>query len=274
MSDEPPPARSRSAKGTIVRVALTGLAAWYFTRIVKRIDWSQVGQALGDLALIEIAALLAVVAVRQVLNAAPLALFVPGLGLRRAMANDLSANLVATVAPPPGDIVLRIAMFRSWGIGVNEGIGGLTLNTLTYYVARFGAPLLGLLIALAVGRSQPSFVYTALVSGTISLTVVAGLAVSTRGEGPAARLAGAVARQLRRVVSRVDPDEWAGRATVFVATLSDMVRARSLPAGACQLGLVLSESLLLFASLRFAGVPAESAGGVSILIALLIRATR
>lgn len=264
------PAGLRSVWATVVRLALTGLALWYFGRVVRRIDWQQVGAALSDLPLLQILALLAVVALRQTLNASPLALFVPGLGLRRALANDLSANLVSTIAPPPGDLVLRIAMFRSWGVPVSEGIGGLTLNTLTYFVARFGAPLLGLFLALAVGQSQPSFVYTALVSGAISLSIIIGLAISTRGDATAARVAAVVATRVRRFAPKVSPEQWSRTASEFVVNVADRVRTRALLAGATQVALVLIEALLLLLSLRFAGVPASAATAVSVVIALLV----
>ena len=60
--------------------------------------------------------LFAVLMVRQVLNALPLALFIRGLSLYRAVINDLAAHLLAVVAPPPSDLVMRVGMFRSWGI--------------------------------------------------------------------------------------------------------------------------------------------------------------
>ncbi len=253
-----------------VRASLTVAALWWFTRVVRRIDWSQVGAALLALTAAEVLLLLAVVAARQVLNAAPLALFVPGLGLRRAMANDMSANLVATVAPPPADLALRISMFRSWDVEVTAGMGGLTLNTLTFYVARFGAPLLGLAVALATGLSEPAFVATALLSGAVSLVVVAALVLATRGEERAARVVRGVAGQVSRVRARVDPEAWALRARHFVATLAERIRSRGLTALACQVGLVLSEALLLLVSLRVAGVPAGVASAAAVLVALLI----
>lgn len=260
----------RSLLAMTLRIVVTVVALWYFSRVVRRIDWTQVWEAVRDITVAQSVVLLCIVVVRQVFNAAPLALFVPRLGLRRALANDLSANLVATAAPPPADIVLRIAMIRSWQIPVADGVGGITLNTLTYYVARFGAPVLGLLLALAVGQVQPSFAYTAVVSGAISLTVVIGLAIATRGEAAASRAAKLAATQVRRIVPKVHPDDWARRATEFVSHVSGRLRARSVSAGACQSGLVLTESLLLLVSLRFAGVPATVATAASVLIALLI----
>jgi len=262
--------RRRALLVGVLRIGLTLVALWWFSRVVRRVNWSAVWDAVTDLTPVQVVTLLCVVALRQCLNAGPLAVFVPSLGLRRAVSNDLSANLVATVAPPPGDVVLRIAMLRSWGIPSAEGIAGISLNTLTYYVARFGAPVLGLGLAAVAGQAEPAYVWTAVSSGAISLVVVVGLVIASRGERPAARAAGWVGHQLRRVTPRVDPAAWSTRATEFVRQSGDGLRRGWGRAMACQFGLVLSEALLLVLSLRFAGVPALVAPAVTIVVALLI----
>ena len=66
-----------------------------------RIDWDAVRDAIGKVALWQVPILLLVLVVRQVLNASPLALFIEGLGLRRAVQNDQAATLTSTIAPPP-----------------------------------------------------------------------------------------------------------------------------------------------------------------------------
>lgn len=272
---EPPePATGGSRRRTLLvgalKVALVLLALWWFTRVVRSVDWPAVRGAVTGLGALEIVALLGVVAVRQCLNAGPLAVFVPSLGLRRAVSNDLSANLVATVAPPPGDVVLRIAMLRSWGIEPTEGVAGISLNTVTYYVARFGAPVLGLGLAVVAGQVESAYAWTALASGAVSLVVVAALVIASRGERPAARAAGWVAGRLRRFSARVDPASWSARAAGFVRRAGHLLRRGWVPAMACQFGLVLSEALLLLLSLRFAGVPASAASAVTVVVALLV----
>ncbi|WP_141823240.1 lysylphosphatidylglycerol synthase domain-containing protein [Humibacillus xanthopallidus] len=265
-----PPGRRRVVVSDVIKVGVALVALWWFARIIGQVDWSAVWVAVRDLAPLEILALFAVIAVRQTLNAGPLAIFVPSLTLRRAVANDLSANLIATVAPPPADIVLRISMLRSWGISAAEGVGGISLNTLTYYVARFGAPVLGLAVAFAAGQVESSFVWTAFTSGLVAAAVVAGLAIAARGARVAAASAAWVGQWARRVSQRVDPADWSRRAGDFVEQSGGALRQGSLRAMACQVGLVLSEALLLLLSLRFAGVPAGVASAVSIVVALLI----
>lgn len=105
--------------------------------------------AIGAVSLWQFPILLVVLAVRQVLNATPLALFIEGLGLRRAVQNDQAATLTSTIAPPPADMVLRLAMFDTWGIPIAHGLAGALMNTLTFYATRFTVPVVGLVLVLS-----------------------------------------------------------------------------------------------------------------------------
>ncbi len=91
------------------------LVARLLVSLVGSVDWQQVATALGQLDWAQAPALLALLLARQAFNSVPLAVFVPGLGFWRGFQNDLTANLVGTVAPPPGDIVVRVSMFRFLG---------------------------------------------------------------------------------------------------------------------------------------------------------------
>jgi hypothetical protein len=80
---------------------------------VGAIDWDAVASAFARLSWWQFGPLVAVLLLRQVLNAVPLSQFVEGLGPRRSVQNDLAANLLGTVSPPPGDVLIRVAMFGS-----------------------------------------------------------------------------------------------------------------------------------------------------------------
>src|SRR4051794_15550207 len=60
----------------------------------------------------------------------------PGVSPLRATQNDQVAILMSTIAPPPSDIALRMAMFSSWGVPVAKGMAGTIMNTLTSYIVR------------------------------------------------------------------------------------------------------------------------------------------
>ena len=105
-------------------LGLSFLVARLLISLVGSVDWQQVLTALERLDPAQVPALLALLLVRQAFNAVPLAVFVPGLGFWRGFQNDLTANLVGTVAPPPSDIVVRVSMFSSWGIAPADGCQG------------------------------------------------------------------------------------------------------------------------------------------------------
>src|SRR4051812_35084320 len=96
-------------------LALAIIVGIAIVRAVGAVDWASVGAALGQVAPWQLGVLVLVLLVRQFLNAYPLAVFLPGLGAGRALLNDLAATTTAMFAPPPSDVVLRIAMFGSWG---------------------------------------------------------------------------------------------------------------------------------------------------------------
>ena len=82
-------------------VVFSFLVARVLVSLVGSVDWQQVVTTLRKVSGVQVPLLLALLVLRQSLNAVPLSVFVPGLGWR-ALQNDLTANLVGTVAPPPG----------------------------------------------------------------------------------------------------------------------------------------------------------------------------
>ena len=123
-------------------------------RLVGRIDWSAVWDALTLLTWWQPLVLLAVVVVRQVLNALPLSLYIRGVSAYRATINDLGAILMSVIAPPPSDLALRVTMFTSWGVSAAKGVAGTLMNTLTFYIVRFSAPAVGFVLLLATGQPR------------------------------------------------------------------------------------------------------------------------
>ena len=99
------------------------VATYVVVRLVGRIDWAAVWDALSQLTWWQPIVLLAVVVVRQVLNALPLTFYIRGVSAYRATINDLGAILMSVVAPPPSDLALRVTMFTSWGVLGREGRG-------------------------------------------------------------------------------------------------------------------------------------------------------
>lgn len=237
-------------------------------RLVGTIDWAAAWDALGLLTWWHPLVLVTVLLVRQVLNAWPLSLFIPGISPYRAMVNDQAAILMATVAPPPSDLALRIAIFGSWGVPAARAVAGTVMNTLTFYVVRFSAPAVGFVL-LAVTGVAPGPRWLELISIAVALAVLGGLLVVIRSEALARSTGAAGARVVGRVRRGVDPDAWAAACVEFRRDVAERFRhgfPRSLLALA---GMLVADLALLVLCLRFVGVSASEVTLVEIAVAYL-----
>ncbi|QGN34642.1 lysylphosphatidylglycerol synthase domain-containing protein [Microlunatus sp. Gsoil 973] len=252
----------------LIAVAVAVVIAVVIMNRVGQVDWSAVADALGRLSWWQPLILLAVVALRQVLNASPLHFYIEGVSLRRATQNDLGAILMSMVAPAPANYALRVAMFSSWGVSAARGIAGSTMNTLTLMIARFAVPLIGFALLVVVG-GEISYRWADLFSLLIAAALVAAVVLILRSNGLARTLgtrAGQFAGRFRR---GVDPERWAQSCVDFRAHISTRFRygfPRSL-AGIC--AMLADDLVLLVLCLRFVGVPASQAGLADVAVAYL-----
>jgi hypothetical protein len=245
------------------------LVGWMILRFVGRIDWSAVAGAMRQLEWWQGLALGLLLVIRQIFNAAPLKRFVPGLTQGRAMQNDLGANLVGTFAPPPGDIVLRIGMFKTWSISAVDGMTGVMLNMIVFYGARFIAPVLGLVVLAFVGIETGQWV-TGLVSAVIAAAIIVALVLVLRSDTWAAVIGRSAAKVAKRVRPSVEPAQWADAMVDFRRRTSSVLGRNLAPALALMVCAIIVDGLILFLSLRFVGISAADLSFAEILAAFLL----
>jgi uncharacterized membrane protein YbhN (UPF0104 family) len=239
----------------IVRLLLIAVVAWLLLRLLRGVDWSDVGYALTHLSAWQIAVLLVAILIRRSILAAPLALLIAGLSYLRAMVSDVAAAAVATIAPSPGDVVLRLAMLRSWGIDTTDAASGLTLSTTLFYVARLAAPVMGFVIFLAARDFYAPFAWAALVFGAGAVVLLGGLLYALRAE----RTAATIGRLLGRLIQRVrrsspGPAVWEERLVSFQSHSAARMHQRGWLAVLSQLVLIVVEAGVLIMCLAFVGV--------------------
>ena len=237
-------------------------------RLVGRVDWGEVRHALDHLSWWHVPVLFAVLLLRQVLNALPLSLYIPGVSAYRATQNDQVAILMSTIAPPPSDIALRMAMFSSWGVPVAKGLAGTLMNTLTFYIVRFGAPAVGFVL-LATTGGKVGLRWADLISVAISVAIFVGLMLVIRSEALARKVGTTAGRVARRVRKSVDPDAWAVACVQFRIDIAARFR-RGFPRSLLALSAMLVVDLtMLVMSLRFVGLDTTEVPVVEIAIAYL-----
>lgn len=253
----------------ILLIALSIVVGIIIVRFVGAVDWAQVASSLGSLSWWQFLPLVAALLLRQSLNAVPLACFVSGLRLGRSMQNDLSAVLIGTVAPPPADVVMRVSMFKSWGINPVNGMAGVTLNMITFYSVRFLAPSIGLLFLAFEGIESGHLIRAglcAVVAGAILVTLI----LLSRGDSLAALVGRSAGRVAARIKNSVEPDAWADSVVAFRLKMVDTLR-KGLPTSMGALVLmVLADGLILFLAVRFVGIGASSLSVAAIFGAFLL----
>ncbi len=251
------------------KILLVLVGVWLAVAALRAVDWAQVGDALARLTWWELAVIALIVAVRQTVNASTLLILLPGLGLSQALSTTLSGTLIQTLSPPPADAVLRLSILRTYGVEAARGAAALVLDTLVFYLARFVAPLVGLLLAVYALPVESVQVWMALGGVVVGVTLVGSLGVISRGERVADRFGRGAATIVKRLRPTVDPDAWAAAVVRFQKESAAGLVKRIGRATPAMLGFIVVDGVVLVASLRFVGIPGAHIGYWAVLAALL-----
>jgi hypothetical protein len=245
----------RRLLGWAVRLLVVGVVCWLFLVVLRGIEWSEVGAALTHLAGWQLLLLLLLACVRLAVLAGPLTVLVAGLSYHRAVMNEAAGAAVATIAPDPSDVVVRLAMFKSWRVDNTAATSGLALRTIMFYVVRLAAPVLGLAVLWVVHGLDTTFTLFAALSFLAAAALLGGLMFALRAEGSAAT----VGRLIGRLVGRIrpsagGPEVWTDRLVRFQAHSAGTMRRRGGAAGLNLLGYAVVEAILVVVCMAFVGV--------------------
>lgn len=258
-----PPRRGMVRRLVVLTVCL--VVVWLAARFVGDVDWSSVWASLGKLAPWELGVLVGLMLVRATLNALPLALFIHGVGLVRALVCDLTVHLLSVVAPPPSDLVLRLKMFSSWGVPAPAGLAGTVANTIVFYTVRFAMPLVGTAILVAT-RWETGPVVPVLLSSLVSAAILSMALGAIRRESSAARVGLSAGRVAARVRPSVRPEEWSSSAVTFRMHVVDGFRSHLVVSMLGLVTMVLVDASMVVLALRFVGISGQSVPALDVYI--------
>ncbi len=274
MTNTSPEAPPHAARGAVVRIiviiAIVIAAIFVIGGLVGDIDWSAVGRALGELTWWQIPALVLLLLLRQYLLALPLALFIKGCSAFRAFVNDQAGILMMSLTPPPSEFVMRLAMFSSWGISPSAGMAGISMKLLTFYVVRFAAPLLGIVLMVVTGAWHDVQLSVAIVSVAVSISLIVLTWRGLRQEETAAGIGRTAGRTVHRIRNKVDPEAWAQSLVGFRSYLIDGIGRSAPRAALATVGMLVADAAIILLSVRFVGVPASMLGAIPLLTAYLV----
>lgn len=233
----------------LVVVVVVTVAA---VRLIGDVDWAAVWRALRHLSAWQVPLLIALLLVRQTLNSLPLSLYIAGVTPYRAVLNDQVAFVIGTVIPPPSDLALRTAMFSSWDVPVAAGVAGALLHKLTFWIIRFGVPVVGLALLLARGE-EVGLRLLDLASIAFAAAIAVVLLLVMRSDA-LARTVGLRGGALVGRFRKVDPEAWAASCVRFRTDVAARFRGGFPRALAALVGLLVVDALMLILCLRFVGV--------------------
>jgi len=252
----------------VLKIALVIFGAYLVVEAVRAVDWQSVGDAISRLNVVEIIVIALVVAVRQVVNASTLPVLVPKLSLPHAISTAFSGTLIQTFTPPPADAVLRLSMLKSYGVETTRGAAALVLDTVVFYLARFVAPIVGIVLAVIAMPVESVHLWMALLGLGVTALLLWALWMITTGETAAGRVGTLAARVIKRLRPSVDPDAWAAAVIRFQRESATGLARKIGKATPIMLGFVLVDSLVVLVSLRFVGIPSHHIAYLAVLAAM------
>ncbi len=242
-------------------VILAGLTYYsLFVVLPSEVSWSALGSALRSLSVGEVIALVAsgllVVVVLGWTSKASL----PGLTLYQGLESSATSQLTAFLVPPPGDMLVRFAMYRTYGFTDEQSAVAVTVAMVARYAMVLVMPVLGLVVVIAAGQGTWTQVWCALVAGAV-LGLVGWVIVRIVNSDEAAR---AVGRQIHRVVHalmvaihRHPPEDLEESVVSFGRRSRATFHRNGWRLVASNLAWGLSTALVMLLAVRFAGLGAD-----------------
>ena len=253
--------------GALAVIALLYYA--FFVVLPQEVDWDTVWAAISDLTAPQLAALgVSAVVVMVCLGWAAKA-SLPGLRLYQGFESSATSQMTAFVVPPPGDYVIRFAMYRTYGFTDEQSGISVIIALVLRYVITFFMPIIGLAAVLLAGQGTADTGWWFVGYTAAFLAVVYLLRRIVQSDATAR----AVGRWVRALVTWVmdlfhrSPSKDIEAIVVdFGRRTRGTAQANRVPLLASNLAWGLSNMLVLGMALRFSGLDSTTLTGAEILL--------
>ena len=278
-ASEPTTQRSRAARilfnkrvvkavGILIVVGL--LYYSFFVVLPSEVDWSQVWADLQALSLGQIlgltaAGLLAMAALGWASKAS-----LPQLTLYQGFESSATSQLSAFAFPPPADMAIRFAMYRTYGFDDERSAVAVLIAMVARYAMVVLMPLLGLAAVLVTGQGTWTGFWWFLGLG-LAFVVVMWLIIRVARSDSAAHATG---RLLQRSAGwlipkfhRTPPDDLEESVVKFGARTRGTIDTNSRSLVLANLSWGLANTLIMAMALRFSGLGQSSLSSAGVLLA-------
>src|SRR5918993_5171097 len=261
---EAQPLRHGQALKTILRVSLSigalVVAALVLKPVYDDLDFGVVKDAITSLSAGGWFAFVAGFGATIWCNGLLTTAVVPGLPIRRGMVAYLGSSAVASTFPGPGDLAMRMLMYRSWGYPATTATVSVAASGFVTVGTKLVLPAIAAVPLFVTGRLTGDAGRFALIGASIAIAVVVVVVVALRRPAFAARVGSVLERVIGAVLRRVGRRGPTGLGDRLVEAREQAI---SLLAPRWPLALLattlltLTRLLLLVMALRFVGIPRD-----------------
>lgn len=230
------------------------VAVWVLPRVAS---YAEIAAALRSLSPFETITLLAlgfgVIAVTG--WSAKVAL--PGLSWWHGTLSTVCANFLTSLVPTGADLAVRFAMYRSWGFDASRVTTAIAVTGVGRYLTLLSLPLTGMAVLVLTGRGQPDTPYL-FGLGLLAFALLTGVPwLLLRREALAHRFAHRLdqaVRNMAKLFKRPAPEGMKERVLRLRTLIVKEFKRRGWVVTSGQLAAAFSNSIVLFAALRFMGL--------------------
>jgi putative heme transporter len=238
-----------------------GLLYWvFFVKLPSEISYADVWaavQALSatDVVILSLAGILTVIAVGWT-SAAVL----PGLPLRQGTQASVVGQLTSVALPPPGDLIIRFGMYRTYGFTNDRSAVAVVLAGIARYFTVVAIPLIGLVAVLLTGHGGWTQFWWLLGGSIVFLIAFVLMGKVLRNETFAhafGRFLERVVRRLWRMFKKTPPQDLEHSVVDFSQRTRNVAVGHFRNVAVSNIAWGLSCWLVFLLSARFAGLTSE-----------------
>ena len=234
------------------------VAALVLKPVYSDLDLTTVKDAITSLSAGEWAAFLAVFAATIWANGLLTASVVPKLPIRRGVTAYLGSSAVASTFPGPGDLALRLLMYRSWGYATTIATVSVAASGMVTVGTKLVLPAIAAIPLFVTGRLTGDTGRFAVIGASIAIAAVLVVVLALLRPSFAARAGAVLERAIGAVLRRVGrpgPKGLGDRLVEAREQAITLLAPRWPMALAATTLLTLTRLLLLVMALRFVGIP-------------------
>lgn len=261
---ETPPSKEASRRLLKFVAILVVLALLYYSLFVllpSELDWNTVWADLQALSVSEIAALVAAGLVTIVALGWTSKASLPGLTLYQGTESSATSQLSAFVFPPPADMAIRFAMYRTYSFSDEQSAVAVIIAMVARYAMVVLMPLVGLALVLLTGQAGATALAWFVGLGA-AFVLVMGLMIKVARSEAVAHRVGAwlqnVASRVIRLFHRTPPDDLEHSVVDFGRRTRDTIDHNGRWLVISNLAWGFSNALVLLLCMRFTGLDSSA----------------